>query len=206
MPSIREGIKFLSCDRNSTKKYGPRNTSYKEFCFDVEKIHRWEVILRIDGKIYETTGIIYYFLTGTIMIEWLNSTVVEFSWRKWKVNFLMDFTTAKAETTTRTGLPHTHTNTQAHAHAHAHAHARARAHGRMHTHTHAHAHAHTSTQRLTWQHNIKSLAHKVRSGWSQYSTLSTSRGYRNNLLMPEGNLIQRLAISNFTCPCRDAGI
>ena len=39
----------------------------------------------------------------------------------------MEFATAKAEATTRTGLPHTNT--------------------------------HTSTQPLTWQHGIKSLAY-----------------------------------------------
>ena len=42
----------------------------------------------------------------------------------------MDISTAKAEAITRTGLPHRHTNT------------------------------HPSTQPLTWQHDIESLAHR----------------------------------------------
>ena len=48
-----------------------------------------------------------------------------------------------------------------------------------------------STQPLTWQHGIKSLAHRRQVDGS------TSRGHRNNLLLPEDNLMQRSAISNF---------
>ena len=43
---------------------------------------------------------------------------------------------------------HTHTQTQTQTHTH------------THTHTHTRTHTHTSTQPLTWQHDMKSLAHR----------------------------------------------
>ena len=52
----------------------------------------------------------------------------------------MDIAMAKAEATTRIGCACTR--------------------ARTYTHTHAHAHTHTSIQPLTWQHDIKSLAHR----------------------------------------------
>ena len=48
---------------------------------------------------------------------------------------------------------------------------------------HTQTNTHPSTQPLTWQHAIKSLAHRKQVNGS---TLSTSRGHRNNLLLPEG--------------------
>ena len=74
----------------------------------------------------------------------------------------MDIASAKAEATTRTELPHTN------------------------THKHTHKHTHPSTQPLTWQHDIKSLMHRKQVDGS---TVRTSRGHRNNLLLPEGTLM-----------------
>ena len=60
-------------------------------------------------------------------------------------------------------------------------------HTHMHTRTHtcAHAHMHTSTQPLTWQRGIKSLVHMK---LVDDSTVCASKGHRNNLLLPEGNI------------------
>ena len=68
---------------------------------------------------------------------------------------------------------------------------------------HKRKHTYPSTQPLTWQHNIKSQGAQG-TDWWHYSTLSTSRGHWNNLLLPKGTSNVEISNIKFHCHGRDS--
>ena len=82
---------------------------------------------------------------------------------------------------------HTHTNTHTHTH-------NTLTHKHSYTNTHTHKHLKPTLNLATW-HYVTSA--QGRDLW-QYSTLSTSRGRRNTLLLHKGTL--NVEISNMTTP------